>query len=416
MPIPKQDLSKYQQKYQSIFPELNERTKRHVAAADAKLLGYGGVAFVHHASGLSRTTIRRGAKELGSTLSDDGRIRSKGGGRKKLRDTDAALYADLTTLIDPATRGDPMSPLRWVSKSSRHIAKALRASGHRISHTTVRRLLKQSHYSLQSNVKSKEDYGKTMTEAQRDEQFQYISDTAKAYLEAGDPVISVDTKKKELVGEYKNPGKEWLPKGKPHLVASHDFGDKDENGVVMKAIPYGVYDPYANMGYVNVGITHDTSEFAVHSIRSWWQELGKERYPTAKQLLITPDAGGSNGYRVRLWKKVLQDFADESGLAITVCHFPRGTSKWNKIEHRLFSFITDNWKGQPLLSYQMVVSLIAATTTETGLKVYASLDEAHYEIKKQVSDEAMAALNITPHELNPQLNYTIAPITSPKES
>lgn len=219
----------------------------------------------------------------------------------------------------------------------------------------------------------------------------------------------MDTKKKELIGEYQHPGTEWLLKGKPRLVNSHDFGDKDQNGTVMKAIPYGVYDPYANTGYVTVGVTHDTSEFAVRGIRNWWQELGKQRYPTTKRLLVTPDAGGSNGYRVRLWKQALQEFADASGLTITVCHFPRGTSKWNKIEHRLFSFITANWQGQPLISYQMVVDLIAATTTTTGLKVYASLDETNYETKKQVSAAAMQAINLKPHDFHPELNYTITP-------
>lgn len=399
----------YQQKYQRLFPELTERARRLLAAADARILGYGGISVIHRASGLSRGTIHTGLKELDEEPLTDGRIRHAGGGRKSLVAHDSTLLGDLTSLVDPATRGDPMSPLRWVSKSSRHIAKALRDAGHQLSHMAVRTLLKQLHYTPQSNVKSKEDYGTMLTRGQRDKQFGYINDTAVSYMAAGDPVISVDTKKKEIIGEYKNPGKEWLPKGKARQVNSHDFGDRDDNGKVKKAAPYGVYDRAANIGYVTVGITHDTAEFAVQGIRNWWRELGQQRYPKARRLLITPDAGGSNGYRVRLWKQALQEFADESGLTLTVCHFPRGTSKWNKIEHRLFSAITDNWKGTPLMSYQMVVDLVAATTTTTGLKVYASLDTAHYETKKKVSDEAMRAIDLRPHELNPKLNYTIGP-------
>jgi YD repeat-containing protein len=394
----------YQQKYERIFPELSERTKRLVVAADARIIGYGGISLLHRASGLARSTIGQGLNDL-DAVPLVGRVRQTGGGRKPLTVTDPTLARDLTSLVDPHTRGDPMSPLRWVSKSSRHLASALRDQGHPISHTNVRGLLTRMDYTLQSNVKSKE----AMVYKDRDAQFETINDTAKEFLESGDPVISVDTKKKELIGEYKMPGKEWLPKGKPRIVNSHDFGDKDEHKRVMKAAPYGVYDVAGNDGYVTVGITHDTAEFAVQGIRNWWNHVGKQRYPQATRLLITPDAGGSNGYRVRLWKLALQAFADESGLAITVRHFPSGTSKWNKIEHRLFSFITKNWQGTPLTSYQIVVDLIAATTTTQGLKVYAELDEREYETKKTVSDEQMASLNLTTLEFHPELNYTIMP-------
>jgi Rhodopirellula transposase DDE domain len=395
---------KYKHKYQHLFPNLNERARRLTAAADAQLLGHGGVSLVHRASGLARSTIQQGFRDL----ADEplvGRIRRPGGGRKSLIVTDQTLQDDLTKLVDPHTRGDPMSPLRWVSKSTRHLASALRSQGHAIGHVSIQTFLKALDYTLQSNVKSKE----AVTYKDRDKQFETINETAKDFLAAGDPVISVDTKKKELIGEYKNPGKEWLPQGKPREVNSHDFGDKDEHKRVMKAAPYGVYDVAGNDGYVTVGITHDTAEFAVQGIRNWWNNLGKQRYPNTTRLLITPDAGGSNGYRVRLWKVALQQFADESGLTITVRHFPSGTSKWNKIEHRLFSFITKNWQGVPLTSYQLVVDLIAATRTTKGLKVYAQLDETEYETKKAVTDEQMAALNITTLDFHPELNYTIAP-------
>jgi hypothetical protein len=396
--------TKYQRKYARLFPELNERARRLLGAADAQLIGYGGISLVHRASGLARSTIQQGIKDLCNTPLT-GRIRHPGGGRKKLISRDTTLKADLVTLVDPHTRGDPMSPLRWVSKSSRHLAGALQDQGHSISHTTIRRLLRAMDYTLQSNVKSKEP----MTLPDRDQQFETINNTARDFLSSGDPVISVDTKKKELIGEYKIPGKEWLPKGTPREVNSHDFGDKDEHKRVMRAAPYGVYDIAGNDGYVTVGITHDTAEFAVQGIRNWWNNLGEQRYPEAKRLLITPDAGGSNGYRVKLWKVALQQFADESNLTITVRHFPSGTSKWNKIEHRLFSFITKNWQGTPLTSYQLVVDLIAATTTTKGLKVYAELDEREYATKKVVSDADMATLNLTTHEFHPELNYTITP-------
>lgn len=400
----------YQQKYQRLLPKLDERARRLAVAADVEALGYGGLGFIECVSGISRKTISRGVRELheANTL-PAGRIRHAGGGRKPVTRHDASLKDDLATLVDPYTRGDPMKPLRYVSKSSRKLAEALRKQRHQVSHMTVRNLLQNMDYTLQSNVKSKE----AMTFKDRDQQFETINDTATDFLLASDPVISVDTKKKELIGEYANPGKEWLPKGKPRRVNSHDFGDKDEHKRVMKAAPYGVYDVKGNDGYVTVGITHDTSEFAVQGIRNWWNNLGKRRYPVSKRLLITPDAGGSNGYRVKLWKVALQQFADETGLTITVRHFPRGTSKWNKIEHRLFSFITKNWQGIPLTSYQLVVDLIASTTTTKGLKVYAELDEQEYKIKKEVSKEQMAALNMTTLDFHPELNYTITPHSYP---
>lgn len=392
------------------MPKLDERSARLTVGADAEALGYGGLSFIERVSGISRKTISRGVHELhkANTL-PAGRIRCGGGGRKPLTHTDTTLKNDLAALADPYTRGDPMSPLRWVSRSSRKLAGTLHEQGHQVSHTAVRNLLRSMDYTLQSNVKSKE----VVTFKDRDQQFMTINDTAKDFLAGGDPVISVDTKKKELIGEYAHPGKEWLPKGKPRRVNSHDFGDKDEHMRVMKAAPYGVYDIKGNDGYVTVGITHDTAEFAVQGIRNWWNKLGEQRYPQAKRLLITPDAGGSNGYRVRLWKVALQQLADETRLAITVRHFPRGTSKWNKIEHRLFSFITKSWQGIPLTSYQMVVDLIAATTTTKGLKVYAELDDHEYETQKEVSKEQMVGLNLTTLDFHPELNYTITPHDHP---
>jgi len=400
------NITAYQQKYNRLLGKLDERAIRLAVAADADALGYGGVSFIARASGIDRKTISRGLRDLRETNTlPAGRIRRSGGGRKPLAGTDCSLATDLEQLAGPYTRGDPMSPLRWVSRSSRKLAAALNAQGHHVSHTAVRKLLKSMDYTLQSNVKSKE----VVAYKDRDEQFQTINNTAAAFLAAGDPVISVDTKKKELIGEYANPGKAWLPKGKPRRVNSHDFGDKDEHKRVMRAAPYGVYDINGNDGYVTVGITHDTAEFAVQGIRNWWNQLGKQRYPGAKRLLITPDAGGSNGYRVRLWKVELQKLANETGLSIAVRHFPRGTSKWNKIEHRLFCFITKNWRGIPLTSYQLVVDLIANTTTSAGLRVYAELDEQAYETKKEVSKEQLAEVNLTTLDFHPELNYTIAP-------
>lgn len=397
------DAAAYEQKYDELFPQLHERGRRLIAASDAKLLGHGGIEIVHKTSGLSRTTIASGINELthGDVLPPH-LCRKKGAGRKKSTDKDKTLFNDLLELVTPTTAGDPMSPLLWTAKSTRHISSTLNAEYHVVSHMTVSTLLKEAGYSLQSNVKSKEG---TMKYEDRDHQFSYINEQAKVYLTSGDPVISVDTKKKELIGNYKNQGREWSLKGTPLEVNMHDFPDPD----MGKAIPYGVYDIAQNNGYVTVGITHDTAEFAVSSIKNWWNHLGRKRYPRSRKLLITPDAGGSNGYRVRLWKKEIQKFADNTGLEVTVCHFPRGTSKWNKIEHKLFSFISCNWRGRPLTSYEVIVNLIAATTTQTGLKVYALLDSKKYRLKKEVSDRMMKQININPHEWHGDLNYTIKP-------
>lgn len=405
----------YREKYKQLFPELNERSRRLVAAADAQFLGHGGIEIVHKASGLSRGTISQGMKELAEgTHLPEGRSRRAGGGRKKCIDTDGGLWPALDQLVSPVTRGDPQSPLRWTTKSTRKLALELNNKGHQVSHSTVGSLLKSNDYSLQGNRKGKEG----SAHPDRDAQFQYIQDSCRTFLELGDPVISVDAKKKELVGHYKNGGQEWEKKGEPVLAEVHDFPDRKqwqqkskerETLYTGKALPYGIYDLKDNTGYVNVGINHDTGEFAVASIRRWWNHLGQQRYSDRKRLLITADGGGSNGYRLRLWKKELQEFSDETGLEITVCHFPPGTSKWNKIEHRLFSFISINWRAKPLTSYQVIVNLIANTTTETGLKVYAALDENIYELRKKISDGIMASLNIQKHEFHGEWNYTIYP-------
>ena len=343
------------------------------------MVGRGGVTVVARQTGVSVPTIRKGIAELesGERL-EAGRVRRRGGGRKALREIDLTLARDLERLVDESSRGDPESPLRWTSKSVRNLATGLREIGHEVHFASVARLLRQLGYSLQANVKSRE--GKQHPD--RDLQFQHINTVAEAALAAGLPIVSVDTKKKELVGDFKNAGREWHLKGKPELVRVHDFKDKQ----LGKAIPYGVYDLRLDEGYVNVGIDHDTAQFAVSSIRSWWEHLGAERYPKASTLQITADCGGSNGNRTKLWKVELQKLADETGLQLAVCHFPPGTSKWNKIEHRLFSFITMNWRGKPLVSLETIISLIGATKTQRGLEVYARLDEGAYPDKIKVSD------------------------------
>ncbi|MCI0445687.1 ISAzo13 family transposase, partial [bacterium] len=389
----------YKNKYKQLLPELPERARRLVVASDAKMLGFGGVTFVHKVSGISRVTILNGIKELEIGISPPaGKNRQPGGGRKKIEYTDKTVLQDLDQLVADSSRGDPESPLLWTIKSTRTLADELAKKNHSISYVTIAKLLKDSDYSLQSNKKNKEG----SDHPDRDQQFKFINALAKKYLAAGDPVISVDTKKKENVGSYKNPGKTWLPKGQPIEVNIHDFRDPKK----PKAIPYGVYDIGADHGYVNVGIDHDTAEFAVATIRRWWKHLGKKKYPKSTRLLISADAGGSNGYRLKLWKAELQKFANETGLKITVCHFPPGTSKWNKIEHRLFSFISINWKGKPLTSYKVIVKLIASTKTKTGLKVYAVLDDNKYKPRKQVSDQELQALKIVPHKFHGEWNYT----------
>jgi len=352
---------------------------------------------------MAENTIRAGLRELeaGHAL-EPGRVRRRGGGRKPLWEIDPTLVADLERLVDPDSRGDPEQPLRWTAKSVRKLAEALRGAGHQVSHETVARLLRSLGYSLQANAKTREG----ADHPDRDEQFHHINRTAAEAIESGQPVISVDTKKKELVGDFKAVGAELRPQGSPIPVRVHDFKDKQ----LGKAIPYGVYDLAEDSGWVSVGIDHDTAAFAVESIRSWWEQLGRERYPDATMLTITADCGGSNGNRTRLWKTELQMLSNETGLAITVCHFPPGTSKWNKIEHRLFSFITQNWRGKPLLSREVIVNLIGATTTRTGLEVYARLDERDYPKGIAVSDAELAALNLERDQFHPEWNYTIKPL------
>jgi len=388
-------------KWMTLKPHLNERQRRLLAAAEARVLGYGGISLVAEASGLSRATIHKALEELDAPPLTDARVRRPGGGRKRLVDSDPTLRSALEHLIDPVTRGDPVSPLRWTCKSTRELAKALQAQGHVVSAGVIADLLHDLNYSLQGTAKTIE--GKQ--QADRDAQFQYISRMTRRYLRRKLPVISVDTKKKELVGPYKNGGREWQPQGEPEQVKVYDFVDKK----LGKAIPYGVYDVARNEGWVSVGCDHDTASFAVATIRRWWRCMGKARYPDADQLLICADGGGSNGSRVRLWKVELQRLADELRLAIQVCHFPPGTSKWNKIEHRLFSFITMNWRGRPLVSHEVIVNLITSTKNGKGLKVRAQMDEGTYPTKIKVSDQEMENLNIKRHQFHGEWNYTIAP-------
>jgi Rhodopirellula transposase DDE domain len=392
-------------KYRIVARELDERRRRQWAAAEAREAGWGGVSLVARATGLSRPTILAGLRELQLPAKQRAaaaqRIRRPGGGRRAVTVTDPTLLAALMALIDPATRGDPESPLRWTCKSTAKLAAELRRQDHAVSERTVATLLKDAGYSLQANRKTREG----ASHPDRDAQFTYLNACVARCHQRGQPAISVDTKKKELVGDFKNGGREWHPHGQPATVRVHDFLDQ----TLGKAIPYGVYDLLNNQGWVSVGIDHDTAEFAVHTIRQWWHQMGRRRFPRARTLLITADGGGSNGHRSRLWKRSLQTLADELGLTLSVCHFPPGTSKWNKIEHRLFSFITQNWRGQPLISHQAIVSLIAATTTRTGLVVKAALDTHRYDTAIQVTDEDFARLRITPHAFHGDWNYTISP-------
>ena len=355
-------------------------------------------------TGLAPSTIGRGLAELrgeGLPAASPGRVRRPGGGRKSLVASDPTLLSDLKDLVEPATRGDPTAPLLWTAKSLRSLAAGLRRLGHRIGHNVDADLLRDLGYSLQDNRKTREG----TSHPDRDAQFGYINDQVKQSLAANQPAISVDTKKKELVGDFKNGGREYRPKGQPEKVRVHDFRIPE----LGRAVPYGVYDIADNAGWVSVGINHDTASFAVNAIRSWWQAMGRQRYPQASRLLITADCGGSNGVRLRLWKRELQVLADELGLIVTVCHLPPGTSKWNKIEHRLFSFITKNWRARPLVSYQTIVQLIAATTTDTGLKVQCQIDQNDYQTGVKVSDAEMETINIQRHEFHGDWNYTIKP-------
>jgi hypothetical protein len=391
-------------KYRNLSTQLDERSLRLCAAADAQMLGYGGVSFVAKAAGLSRTTLYRGADEPSHPEpAKRSRIRRPGGGRKSTTERDQTLLADLDRLLDPVTRGDPMSPLRWTCKSTPKLASELKALGHEVSQATVWRLLDELDYSMQSNRKSREGG----SHADRNAQFEFINRSVKEFLERGLPAISVDTKKKELVGQFKNAGQEWQKKGSPTLVDVYDFPNKKLG--VGKVSPYGVYDMARNEGWVSVGITHDTAEFAGESIRRWWRRMGQGVYPKAKELVITADGGGSNGARVRLWKVVLQELSDELGLTIHVRHFPPGTSKWNKIEHRMFCHITENWRACPLVDYMTVVNLISHTGTSQGLAIRAELDEADYPTGKTVSDEEMSNLRITRDAFHGEWNYSFAP-------
>ena len=381
---------------------LDERGRRRFVAAEALTAGHGGIIAVSRATGVARSTIGRALDELRSGEEPDPeRIRKPGGGRKPLIVTDPRLLDDLRSLVEPATRGDPQSPMLWTSKSLRKLSEGLGRMGHTIGRTLVSKLLHQLDYSLQANRKTREG----SNHIDRDAQFHYINDRVKEALASGNPAISVDTKKKELVGDFKNAGREWRPKGSPEEVRVHDFVIPE----LGRAVPYGIYDIAGNTGWVSVGIDHDTAAFATNAIRSWWQLMGRERYPEAKSLLITADGGGSNGSRVRLWKLELQKLADELDIPISVCHLPPGTSKWNKIEHRLFSFITSNWRGKPLISHQVIVQLIGATTTKNGLKVRCQLDPMTYPAGIKVSDDELAAVNITRHEFHGEWNYTISP-------
>ena len=371
------------------------------AAAEARAAGYGGIAAVSRATGLAASTIGRGLKELAAAGLESDRIRRPGGGRKALLVSDPKLLDDLLTLVAPSERGDPMSPLRWTCKSLRRLAAELRALGHRISHTVVGEVLKQQKFSLQGNRKTREGD----SHPDRDAQFAYINESVTRMLAGQQPVISVDTKKKELVGDFKNGGREWRPRGDPEEVRAHDFLIKE----LGRAVPYGVYDLAANEGWVSVGIDHDTAAFAVQTIRSWWHNVGHQQYPGATCLTITADGGGSNGSRVRLWKYQLQKLADEFGIEINVHHLPPGTSKWNKIEHRLFSFISMNWRAKPLVSYRVIVDLISATTTDAGLKVRCELDKNSYPKGIVVSDQEMAKINILRADFHGEWNYTIRP-------
>jgi hypothetical protein len=396
------DITAIRDRYTALAPHLNERARRSFAAAEAQAAGYGGIAAVSRATGLAASTIGRGLKELaGGSDVDIDRVRRPGGGRKTLVAKSATLLDDLLALVCPDERGDPMSPLRWTCKSLRRLAGELCERGHKIGRTAVGELLRGEKFSLQANSKTREGDG----HPDRDAQFAHINADVTRALNDHEPVISVDTKKKELVGDFKNAGREWRPQGDPEEVQVHDFMDK----TLGRAVPYGIYDLAANAGWVSVGINHDTAEFAVNTIRTWWHSVGAQRYPGARRLTITADGGGSNGSRLRLWKREVQTLANELGIEISVHHFPPGTSKWNKIEHRLFSFITMNWRAKPLVSYRVIIDLISATTTETGLTVRCQLDQNIYPKGIAVSNEEMAAINIERAEFHGEWNYVIRP-------
>jgi hypothetical protein len=394
-------------RYESLRGTLTERSRRLFAGSEALAFGYGGMEAVSRATGISPKVVRRGLKECqeieageGPTLAPQ-RIRCPGGGRKRLTEKHPELLPTLKELVESTTRGDPESPLLWTARSQRNLVRALAAEGYRVSQHSLAKLLTKLGYSLQSSRKKLEG----AQHPDRNAQFEHVNETVRRQRQANDPAISVDTKKKELVGAYKNAGQELRPQGDPEMVLAHDFPDQEEG----KAIPYGVYDLAENEAWVSVGISHDTAEFAVATIRTWYRELGQDLYPAPQKLLVVADAGGSNGYRLRLWKVELQQLADELQFPISVCHMPPGTSKWNKIEHRLFSFITQNWRGKPLVTHQVIVDLIAATTTHTGLQVHCRLDDRHYPEGRRISDKQLAEVNLEPDAWYGEWNYTISP-------
>src|SRR5665811_935373 len=399
-------------KFDAVLPHLDERSARLVLAGEARSLGHGGIAAVARASGASRSRVQVGVAELESGQAPLDRVRRAGGGRKPAGQADPGLVPALLALVEPTRRGDPESALSWTTLSVRKLAAELAAAGHKVSQETVAQLLRAEGFSLQGNAKQIEGG----QHPDRDAQFSYLNDQAAGHQEAGDPAISVDTKKKELVGAYKNGGREWRPAGDPERVKVHDFIDP----VLGKANPYGVYDVAADAGWVCVGTDHDTSAFAVNTIRSWWNTTGQHAYPAASRLLITADGGGSNGYRTRAWKTELADLATETGLAITVCHLPPGTSKWNRIEHRLFSHISMNWRGRPLTSHEVIVNTIATTTTTTGLKVHAELDTREYPTGVKIPNQQMRALeddgSLTRHAWHGEWNYTLTPTNARVEN
>lgn len=398
-------VEKIRKKYERVSEVLDERGRRVWASAEAEAIGYGGQSIVAKATGLSRMTLYSESldKDQAMAVRSGNCIRKEGGGRKRLVEREPMLLSALEGLVEPTTRGDPENPLRWTCLSTRQLAAALEKQGYRIGRQAVAYLLGKLGYSLQGNQKTKEG----SSHPDRDDQFRYIHGRVEDFQRRGQPVVSVDTKKKELVGDFKNGGREWRPKGDPEPVRVYDFVDK----ALGKANPYGVYDPTANVGWVSVGVDHDTAEFAVETLRRWWEKMGRARYPLATELLVTADGGGSNGTRVRLWKVALQRLADKTGLHISVCHLPPGTSKWNKIEHRMFSHISMNWRGKPLYSHEVIVNLIAATTTRTGLKIEAEIDSNTYPKGIQVTDEELEKVQIKRADFHGEWNYTILPST-----
>jgi DDE family transposase len=398
------------EKFVALAPVMDERTRRLWAATEANALGHSGQTLVARATGMSRSTLHLGLRELeqdaAPALAPGQRVRRRGAGRKALTERDPTLVAALETLVEPTSRGDPQSPLRWTCMSVRQLATELRRQGHTVERQTVAHLLAALGYSLQANRKTKEG----TSHPDRNAQFAYINTRVRAFQKRGYPVISVDTKKKELVGDFKNGGQEWRPQGQPERVRVYDFVDED----LGKAIPYGVYDQAANMGWVNVGVDHDTAAFAVESLRRWWEHMGSQRYPSAPTLLITADGGGSNGSRNRLWKVALQQLANDIGLRMAVCHFPPGTSKWNKIEHRMFSHISMNWRGRPLISHEVIVNLIANTSTQQGLTIKAALDTGRYPIGIKVTDQEFEQVKLKQAKFHGEWNYTIMPMLSSK--